>query len=168
MKRIIFTGTWRLTNAEVEADVRAATREVLTRGDSIVTGGATGVDFFCMDEAMKIDPTASRLLVIVPARFESYIKDYQTNWCHEPITMKDIDILEALLRKILAVNPEAILCMPYDIITQEEYHLRDGEEVAHGDAVYAFQVNKSTGTQDTIDRAIAAGLSIELHKEYTI
>ncbi len=38
MKWILFTGTWRLTNSEVEHDVRAAAREVLSRGDGIVTG----------------------------------------------------------------------------------------------------------------------------------
>ncbi len=157
-----------MTNAEVESDVRAAVREVLVRGDSIVTGGATGVDYFCMDEAMKIDPTASRLLVIIPAYFDSYMLDYRTNWCHEPITMEDIDTLKRLLRTIRTANPHAILELPYDVITQEQYDLRDGEEVAHGDAVYAFQVNKSKGTQDTIDRATAAGLPIELHKEYSI
>lgn len=39
MKWILFTGTWRLTNQEVESDVREAAREVLARGDAIVTGG---------------------------------------------------------------------------------------------------------------------------------
>ena len=37
-------------------------REVLARGDGGITGGATGVDYFVMDEAMKIDATAARLL----------------------------------------------------------------------------------------------------------
>ena len=41
-------------------------REVLARGDGGITGGATGVDYFVMDEAMKIDATAARLLVIIP------------------------------------------------------------------------------------------------------
>ncbi len=39
MKWVIFTGTWRLTNKQVEEDVRHAVREVLSRGDGIVTGG---------------------------------------------------------------------------------------------------------------------------------
>ena len=58
--------------------------------------------------------------------------------------------------------------MPYSIITQEHYHLRDEQEVINSDEVYAFQVNKSKGTQDTLDRAINAGLPITLHKEYQI
>ena len=54
MKWILFTGTWRLTNSEVEEDVRVAAREVRSRGDGIITGGATGGVYFAMDEAMKL------------------------------------------------------------------------------------------------------------------
>lgn len=53
-------------------------------------------------------------------------------------------------------------------ITQHDYDLRHDEEVTFSDEVYAFQVNNSTGTQDTIDKARKAGLNISLHKKYTI
>lgn len=39
MKWILFTGTWRLTNKEVEHDVRKAVQEVIARGDGVLTGG---------------------------------------------------------------------------------------------------------------------------------
>ncbi len=61
MKWILFTGTWRLTNPQVEADVRLAVREVIGRGEGVLTGGATGVDYFAMDEAMKLKPDGSHL-----------------------------------------------------------------------------------------------------------
>lgn len=47
MKWILFTGTWKLTNQQVEDDVRAAAREVLIRGDAIVTGGGNRSRLFC-------------------------------------------------------------------------------------------------------------------------
>ncbi len=168
MKWILFTGTWRLTNDAVERDVRAAAREVIERGDGIVTGGATGVDYFAMDEALQIDPTASRLRVIIPAYLDSYCHDYYTNWCTEPVTVDSIRALEVLLRTIRAVNPETLIEMPYDVITQEHYDLRHDEEVKISDEVYAFQVNESTGTQDTIDKAKQSGLPIVVHKKYTL
>lgn len=168
MKWILFTGTWRLTNGEVEEDVRRATREVVERGDGIVTGGATGVDYFAMDEAMKLYPDASRLKVIIPANLKSYIHDYYTNWCREPITKEMIDNLERLLSRIKKENPKALIEMPYDIITQEHYDLRHEEEVSISDEVYAFQVNESTGTQDTIEKAVRNGLPISVHKKYII
>jgi hypothetical protein len=168
MKWILFTGTWKLTNQEVENDVREAAREVLSRGDGIVTGGATGVDYFAMDEAMNLFPDASRLKVVIPAGFKSYIHDYRTNWCVGPITPETIDILEKLLQKIQDANPTAIDAMPNDIITQDHYNLRHNEEVKISDEVYAFQVNDSTGTQDTIDKAAKSGLPISVHKKYII
>ncbi len=168
MKWILFTGTWKLTNREVEEDVRSAVRAVIKRGDGVLTGGATGVDYFAMDEAMKQNPTASHLRVIIPARLESYIEDYFTNWCHEPITKEDIHNLAALLKNIKKVNPASLLEMPYDIITQEHYNLRHDQEIMYSDEVYAFQVNESTGTQDTIDKSAKAGLPISNHKKYKI
>ena len=168
MKWILFTGTWKLTNKQVEDDVRQAAREVLERGDGIVTGGATGVDYFAMDEAMKLYPDGSRLKVIIPAFFKSYVYDYHTNWLMDPVTKETIDGLETLLQKIKDANPSALIEMSNDIITQDHYDLRHDEEVKISDEVYAFQVNNSTGTQDTIDKASKSGLPITLHKKYEI
>ncbi len=71
-------------------------------------------------------------------------------------------------KKIKQVNPAALLEMPYDVITQEHYNLRHDQEVMYSDEVYAFQVNDSTGTQDTIDKSSEAGLPITNHKKYKI
>ena len=168
MKWILFTGTWKLANQEVEYDVREAVRNVISRGNGIVTGGATGVDYFAMDEAMKLHPDASRLKVVIPAMFQSYVYDYHTNWCIPPITTETINDLEKLLNQIKSMNPEALIEIPNDIITQEHYNDRHDEEVKISDEVYAFQVNNSTGTQDTIDKASNSGLPITLHKKYII
>jgi hypothetical protein len=168
MKWILFTGTWKLTNQEVENDVREAAREVLSRGDGIVTGGATGVDYFAMDEAMKMFPDASRLKVIIPAMLKSYVYDYHTNWLMPPVTKESINNLEKLLKQIKDANPESLVEMLNDIITQDHYNDRHDEEVKISDEVYAFQVNNSTGTQDTIDKAAKSGLSITSHKKYVI
>ena len=58
--------------------------------------------------------------------------------------------------------------MHYKALTQNEYDERNSEEIKYGDEVYAFQVNDSTGTQDTINKALKAGLQIGMHKKYTI
>ncbi len=42
MKWVLITGTWRLTNKEVENDVRQATRKIFESGNGLVTGSATG------------------------------------------------------------------------------------------------------------------------------
>jgi antirestriction protein len=167
MKWILFTGTWRLTNEEVEKDVRQAVREIIARGDGVLTGGATGVDYFAMDECLRLG-ALNKLRIFLPAKLEWFIKDYYDNWQHEPITEKDIDKLAELLRHIKEAIPTGLLEMPNEIITQADYDDRHDEEVRYSDEVQAFQVNESKGTQDTIDKALDAGLPIKVHKKYTI
>lgn len=170
MKWVIFTGTWRLVNKEVENDVRHAAREVFERGDGLVTGGATGVDYFAMDEFLKLNPECTRIRIFIPARLTHFIEDYRKNWKHSPIDNIDIDNLEHLLKLIKERNPSAVFEVRKDEgdITQNEYDLRHNEEVTFSDEVYAFQVNNSTGTSDTISKARAVGLPIGLHKTYRI
>ena len=106
--------------------------------------------------------------MIIPALFKSYVYDYHTNWCMPPVTTDSINDLEKLLKKIKDANPESLVEMPNDIITQDHYNDRHDEEVKLSDEVYAFQVNNSTGTQDTIDKAAKSGLPISLHQKYVI
>jgi hypothetical protein len=150
-------------------DVRDAVRDCISHGYGIVTGGATGVDYFCIDECIK-NNYIHKLRVFIPSNLDHYIADYHKNWCQSPITGKDIFALEAVLREIQEKNPGALLEMKHGDcdITQNHYDLRHDEEVMFSDEVYAFQVNASTGTQDTINKAQASGLTISLHKKYAI
>jgi hypothetical protein len=170
MKWVIFTGTWRLTNKEVENDVRLAARQVFENGDGLVTGGATGVDYFAMDEFLKLNPECTRIRIFIPARLNHFIEDYRKNWKYAPVTDIDIDNVAFVLNLIKERNPSAVFEVRKDSgdITQDEYDLRHNEEVTFSDEVYAFQVNNSSGTGDTINKARASGLPITLHKQYTI
>ncbi len=168
MKWIIFTGTWRLTNKEVEDDVRNAVRECISNGHGIITGGALGVDYFCMDEVLKINKECTNLRVILPAKLDIYTKHFYNALVDGKITKEDFSKLENTLRTIQNNNPTSLLEMHFKTISMEEYFARDAEEVKYGDEVYAFQVNNSVGTQDTIDKATEAGVPVTLHKKYTI
>ena len=123
-----------------------------------------------MDEFLKLDPTCTRIRIFIPAKLDHFIDDYRKNWKHAPVSDADINALEKILKTIKTNNPAAILEARKDFgdITQEDYDLRHNEEVTFSDEVFAFQVNNSTGTQDTIDKSIASGLPVALHKKYTI
>ena len=142
MQKILFTGTWKLIDKDVEADVRTAVRRVIRRGDIVLTGGATGVDHIALDEALREDPSGAHVMIIIPAYLPDYIHDYHTNWCQHPITKADINVLEKDLRTLQSLRPEHLIEMPYITITQEHYTERNGKEVEIADEVYAFQVNK--------------------------
>ncbi len=167
MKWVIFTGTWKLTNAEVERDVREATRKVLSDGDAIITGGATGVDYFCMDECYKLK-SLNKLRVILPTKLDFYIQHYHTAYEAGKIDLEACDNLCDILTKIQKESPVSVLEMHHKTLTQDEYNERNSEEVKYGDEIYAFQVNNSSGTQDTIDKAGLRGVPTTLHKKYTI
>jgi len=72
MKWVAISGSWRKTNEEVENDVRQAVREIIKRGDGIVTGGALNVDYFATDEALKVNPEAKQNKRFVCLYFGSF------------------------------------------------------------------------------------------------
>ncbi len=150
--------------------MRLAARQDFENGDGLLTGGATGVDYFAMDEFVKHNPDCTRIRVFIPARLDHFIADYRKNWKHSPVDDLAIDNLEKVLRLIKERNPSAMFEVKKSEgdITQDLYDIRHDEEVTFSDEVYAFQVNNSSGTQDTIDKSKAAGLPITLHKKYII
>lgn len=166
MKQIIFTGTWRTASEEVERDVRQAVREVLAQGDAIITGGALGVDLFALDEAMKCDPTCERVTVIIPTKLDIYTDYLKQPILDGKIKMEEFLSLTKTLTLLKEIRPASLIEMPFTDNTHMEYFARDQEEVNRADAVYAFQVNDSKGTQDTLDKAATKGIPILLHKKY--
>jgi len=77
MKWVAISGSWRKTNEEVENDVRQAVREIIKRGDGIVTGGALNVDYFATDEALKVNPEAKQIKVCLPVTLELFSAHYR-------------------------------------------------------------------------------------------
>ncbi len=123
-----------------------------------------------MDEFLKLNPDCTRIRIFLPARLHHFIEDYHKNWKHSPVTSTDIDDLAHILKIIKQRNPSALFEVRKESgdITQAEYDLRHNEEVTFSDEVYAFQVNKSDGTSDTIEKARKAGLPITIHNHYEI
>ena len=162
------TGSWRETSAEVEADVRKTVREIIERGDGIVTGGALSVDWFATDEALKVNSTAEQIRVCLPVTLERYAAHYRKRADEEVITHDQAEMLIEQLTQLKQANPEALIEHPTNtVIDQTTYYERNTQVVELSDVVVGFQVNKSAGVQDTIDKAVAQGKRVQL-KEYII
>lgn len=168
--RPLFTaisGSWRTVSADVEHDVRAVVADVYARGGGIVTGGALGVDYIATDEALKHDPAAARLKIILPTSLSDYASHYFKRAAEGVISQKQAEDLTAQLGAVRAANPAALVEMHYTVCTPKTYYARNTAVLDAADSLAAFQVNGSAGTQDTIDKARARGMAVT-HKTYGI
>jgi len=164
MKWIAIAGSWKQGAPHLENDVRAAVQEIVERGDGMVTGGALGVDSIATDEYLRNDPLASRIKIFLPATLERYAAHYRRRADEGVITREQAESLISQLEHIKSRNPEAIIEHPTnEIIDKTTYFERITKIVEAADGLEAFQVNMSAGTQDTIDKARAKGIPVNVH-----
>ena len=168
MKWIGITGTWKVTNQEVEKDVRNFVREVIKRGDGIVVGGAPGVDYFATDEALVCNPQANHIRVFIPATLVQYAAYYRQRANEGVCTHEQAEGLIAQLTKLQHANPAALTeNIENKPINRIAFFARNTQIVNASDELAAFQVNESLGTQNTIDTARAQGKVVRL-RQYSI
>ncbi|MFW9877086.1 MAG: DNA-processing protein DprA [Candidatus Thorarchaeota archaeon] len=162
------SGSWRKTNQEVETAVRENVREILNRGGGIVTGGALNVDFFATDEALKLDATGNSIKVYLPVTLERYATHYRKRATEGVITSEQAEALIEQLTKLQETNPEALIEHPENTeVNQETYFERNTKVMKASDALVAFQVNKSSGVEDTVSKALEQDKPVR-RLEYTI
>ena len=109
MKWIAISGSWREINNKLEKDVRNTVREIISRGDGIVSGGALNVDFIAIDEALKLDPTAKRIKIFIPATLDIFVIHYRKRTNEGVVTKKQAEDLIAQLTKIKETNPPSLI-----------------------------------------------------------
>ncbi len=165
MKWIGITGTWNTHDARVEGDVCTAVREIIERGDGVVTGGALGVDFWATDEAFTSDPTGKRVLVCLASTLSKYSAHLRTRASEGVVAQDDVEALISLLTKIQETRPSSILEDTTEPeLTKETYFARNQTIVDNADEILGFQVNESSGTQDTLDKAERVGKPVSVKK----
>lgn len=165
MKWYGISGSRLSTNEHVENDVRNFVRSVIEGGNGIVTGGALGVDYFATDEVIKLDKTADKIKVYIPATLEAYAAHYRKRAVEKVISEEEAETLIRQLNLLQRLNPTA-LYEDYSgsPVNSESYSRRNGSVVNASDELAAFQVNESSGTQDAIERAKVKGIPVILKK----
>jgi hypothetical protein len=168
MKWIAISGSWRLTNSEVEKDVRKEVSKIIKSGDGIVSGGALNVDYFATDEAMKHNPSFKQIKIFLPSTLPLYAKHYRMRAGEGAISDAQADQLIEQLSVLKSINAESIIeNLENTDIDKKAYFDRNMDVVKAADELLAFQVNKSEGVQDTINKAIALKIPVRLF-EYNI
>ncbi len=158
MKWIGITRTWNTHDSLVERDVRTRVREIVKRGDGVVTGGALGVDFWATDETFKADPTGERTLVCLASTLSRYSTHLRKRADEGVVTHEDVAALITLLTRIKDARPLAILEDANEPeLTKETYFARNMTIVEHSDDIMGFQINESEGTEDTLNKARTMG-----------
>lgn len=168
MKWTAITGSWRKTSSEVERDVRDAVREIIERGDGIVTGGALNVDWYATDEALKLNPEATKIRVCLPVTLERYAAHYRKRADEGVITHEQAEQLIGQLIKLKTANPTALIeHQTNTVVDPTTYFERNTQVVNLSDEVLGFQVNDSGGVQDTVEKAHVQGKPVFV-KKYVI
>ncbi len=163
MKWIAIAGTWKLINDQVESDVRSAVKELTVESNGIVTGGALGVDYIATDEILKVDPIATRIKIFLPCTLERYVEHYRKRAEEGVISSTQAETLIEQLKKVHTAKPKAIIENTDTVVIDKvAYFNRITHIVDEADELYAFQVNKSEGTQDTINKAKKKGIPVKL------
>lgn len=162
MKWIAISGSWRKINKELEKDIRNKVREIISRGDGIVSGGALNVDYIATDEALKLDPTTKRIKIFLPATLEIYATHYRKRAEEGVITKKQAEDLIAQLTKIHTLNPSLLIENKNNkIVDKEAYYERISAVIEAADELIAFHVNESPGTKDSIEKARRKGIPVK-------
>lgn len=168
MKWIAISGSWLKMNTQVENDVRENVAEIIMRGDGIVTGGAIGVDHLAIREAFSHDPAGNQIRVCISGTLGRYESHFRARAGTGLITREAADQNFTMLRSLQRANVTSLTESPEDtIINRAAYLKRNSRVIALADEFYAFWINQSPGTGDTVQKAKAAGKPTRIWK-YTI
>ena len=170
MKWIAISGSWRKTTNEIEKKIRNIVREIMIRGDGIVSGGALGVDFIALDEALKSDPKAERIKIFLPTISEVYVAHYRKHVLLGTITKEQAENLISQLAELKQINPKALIENPNINFTEDTkkrmYYERNSTIVDASDELVAFRVktekSKGMGTADTVEKAHQKGIPVKV------
>ena len=169
MKWIGISGSWRKTNEEIEEKLRKSVREIMLRGDGIVSGGALGVDYIALDEAIKHNSIAGKIKIFLPTTFGKYCAHYRKHAKLGNITKEQAENLIKQLGNLKKINPEALienLDTNFNEETKKQmYYERNSAVVEASDELIAFQVKTDAiageGTADTVEKAHTKGIPVK-------
>lgn len=168
MKWYAISGSWRTTNEKLVEDITRIVKELVLRGDGIVTGGALGVDYIATQIVLEFGDPKKQLRLYLPIKLESFCKHYFKRAKEGVITEKQAEMVSLQLKKIEKIAPNSIFDeWGFKEANIESYYARNTKIVENCDELYAFQVNEGKGTQDAIDKAKRIGKPVHT-KKYTI
>jgi len=143
--------------------VRKAVKKIISTGNGLISGGALGVDYFALDEAMRLDLTCRQIKIFLPAKLDIFTKHFFKRVDEEIISHEQAKDLITQLKALKQTNPKALIeNKKTKGLNKRSYFLRNSAMVNAADKLIAFHVNKSEGTQDAINKAGKKGIPIKI------
>lgn len=165
MKWVAISGSWRKTNQKLKEDVQKVVREIIKKGDGIITGGALGVDYYATEVVLEFGKVKEQLKVYLPIPIEDFCNHYYKRAKEGVITKEQAEMIVKQLKKVFKINKNIIFDnFGYTKANIESYYARNTKIVENCDIFYAFQVNDSKGTQDAINKARKLGKKVFVKK----
>lgn len=167
MKWVLFTGAEEPESRRRELDVRAAVRWALLHGRGVVSGGSAGIDYYAITEALRFDPTGSRVKVILPSGLRDYIAGYRTKISKHRYSREIIDRLSAALLDLKILKPSNFVEIdPRQTPGKKAEDVVRKKEVELAEEVVAFTTHRENHVKDTLLEAKRKGLKVELVMEH--
>jgi hypothetical protein len=169
MKWHCFSGSWRETNPALQRLVAERVAAIMRAGDGIVSGGAAGVDYWTLHEALRHDAAAERIKILIPGTPEQYFAHLLSTRTHGLYTLAEAaQTIVTQLRDLRRRNHYALIGDARErVIDHDAYWRRDSAEVAAADYLVAFpartEFGPGLGTWDTVAKARRKGIPIEIH-----
>ena len=167
MKWYAISGSWSITTPQVQENVEEVVREIISNGDGIVTGGALGVDYVATQIVLNEGNPKKQLQLYLPIPLDAFCNHYNVRAGQEVITQEQADIITSQLQRAKDLGAVIFDNFGFTHANEESYYARNTKIIEAGDCLYAFQVNKSKGTQDAINKARSLGREV-IVKEYEV
>ncbi len=155
------TGSWRKSCPELEQDLKYEVNNALSGGKGIIAGGALGVDFAATALALNYAPDGSRLRVFLPTTLDIYARHYRKRAQEGVITNEQAENLITQLEIVDKLDSLTTNSNETEV-NETTYYLRNNKIAKACDEILAFQVNQSSGTQNTITKARQLGKPVSV------
>lgn len=168
IKWYAISGSWRIINNGIKKDLEDIVKEIIFKGDSIITGGALGVDYIATQVVLDYGNVKKQLKIYLPIKLDDFCIHFFKRVDEGIITKEQAEMITIQLNEVKRISPKSIFDdTGYNKANVESYYARNTSIIRNCDELYAFQVNESKGTQDAINKARKLGKKVMV-KKYTI
>lgn len=153
MKRVAILGTWKSIQTDITDDVIPFVRQIIQRGDKIMTGGGPGIEYMAAMESLRKDMLAENLEIVLPVPFEIYKSHLLKSAVRNVISKDEADKIIMQLQNLRLNSKTALKAMKLKEFNNDTLRARNAAIADVADEILIFQINDSADMDPAIERA---------------